>query len=279
MKGKCPMSQESKVVILSDLHLTADGGPLLGIDTAGRLARAVERIGALHCDAAAVIFAGDISEDGSAASYALFAKLVAGLTVPWVATPGNHDDRTMFARIATPHAATGRFDSWLSLPGGDVAVLDTQVEGAHHGAITPAQAEWLAGHPMTRAGLVVTHHPVPRLGIWTDCMRLTDPAPLAHALAAAAPAPTLLAGHIHMTSFATWQGMPALTLAGNHFSVAPILDTVPEPRATPLKFHDGPAEYAVALLRGTDVVVHFETYVRDNAPFDEARVTALLSGA
>ncbi|WP_252320015.1 MULTISPECIES: metallophosphoesterase [Symbiopectobacterium] len=87
-----------KIIQLSDLHLTTPGRVLHGRDPLQHFQAAIADINTHQRDAALVVISGDLSDDGSAASYAALADTLAELQVPWRVTLGNHDDREAFLR-------------------------------------------------------------------------------------------------------------------------------------------------------------------------------------
>ncbi|MCE6984277.1 phosphodiesterase, partial [Pseudomonas frederiksbergensis] len=76
------------LVQLTDSHLFADPqGTLLGMNTRDSLQRVIERVRAEQPRIDLVLATGDLSQDGSLASYASFRDLTASLKAParWLA--------------------------------------------------------------------------------------------------------------------------------------------------------------------------------------------------
>ncbi len=123
-----------KFVILSDLHLGAtDGAPVNGLDTGARLAEAVRVINRDHADAAFVIVAGDLADQGEVAAYQRLKSLLADLTLPVHLTLGNHDDRAAFLSVfgADLDDAQGRVSLVIDQGGHRIILLDTSEDQAH----------------------------------------------------------------------------------------------------------------------------------------------------
>jgi 3',5'-cyclic AMP phosphodiesterase CpdA len=147
------------LVQVSDLHLTARPGPA---DRA--LAAAVAMLLAASDVAVdAVLLTGDLSEDGSAASYRRLAAAVAPLRstdAELLVLPGNHDD---VATLRTELLDGGPVDRVVALAGVRIVCLDSTVPGAHHGALWGAQLEWLGGvlaaDPHPGGTVLALHHP------------------------------------------------------------------------------------------------------------------------
>ena len=68
------------ILQISDTHILPEGQLVSGrLDTAGALARLVDRISSIHDQIGsidALLVSGDLSDDGSAESYARFRKLL-----------------------------------------------------------------------------------------------------------------------------------------------------------------------------------------------------------
>jgi 3',5'-cyclic AMP phosphodiesterase CpdA len=103
-------------------------------------------------DPVAVIVKGDLSCDGTVSEWAAFESCY---RVPFGdrlhVVRGNHD------AYAGQTEYSG--DQWISLPGLEVALIDTTLAMATAGRIEPAQLEWLEDH-LSAAGrtLVLGHH-------------------------------------------------------------------------------------------------------------------------
>ncbi len=193
---------------LTDLHVVAPGTLCSGVLDTGAILRAgVERIlaqmpaiGPLD----GVLVTGDISEDGSAASYDLALRELARLGLPVYAVPGNHDSRGAFRAVFGGQAwmpAAGMLDWVVDLPDTRLIGLDTLVEGQGAGRLQPDSLEFLnlalngAG---ARAAVVALHHPPLRTGIrFMDNIGLENPEDLAAAIPANCGSVLFVAGHVH----------------------------------------------------------------------------------
>lgn len=270
------MTTYTKIILLSDLHLRAGGADAIGLDTTTALRTAVTQINDWHPDADFIAFLGDITDDGADDTYRGFAEIAEGLTAPWRLTLGNHDRAAGAATIVAPNPETGRHDHDIPLGPGRLVLLDTSVDGASHGALSDVQLDWLGRRDLTKPTLVGLHHPPNPLGIWTDRIRLQDDAGLADALSAATGPVQILAGHVHMPSSGVWRGFPVATLAGGHFRVLPVLETVPRDIGQKRNFCTGPLEYAIALISQSGVQLHFEAYGPPSHGFTDAQIALLL---
>lgn len=166
-----------RILHLSDTHFSGDGGRHYGVvDTEEHLRRALAHVARLPFDL--VVVSGDVSDDGSIASY----RKVRDAVVPWAAergaravfAMGNHDRRDAFRQVL----GGGQPDAGeRELPGADedrpvasvveqhgwrVIVLDSAVPGAGYGELGREQRRFLHETLSTHAAhgtIVVLHHP------------------------------------------------------------------------------------------------------------------------
>jgi 3',5'-cyclic AMP phosphodiesterase CpdA len=193
---------------LSDLHVVAPGALVSGqLDTPALLRRAIDQliqrlpaIGPID----AMVVTGDISDDGSVASYDAARRELDRLCLPLLVVPGNHDRREAFRDCFgdLPYMPrTGLIDWVHDLADTRVVGLDTLIEGQGGGALRPesldllAQALETAG---TRSVLVALHHPPLRTGIrFMDAIALQNPHDLQRCLQRSANPLRVIAGHVH----------------------------------------------------------------------------------
>lgn len=212
----------TRILHLSDPHLARPGHAVFDrLDTAALLRAAVARITAQRDGIDpldALLVTGDISEDGSAESYALFRDIVAPLGLPLLAIPGNHDDRTAFRAAFSDTGLLPR-DGWLdwSHDIGDLRIigLDTLVEGQASGALRPESLTHLETALADAPGavLVALHHPPFACGIPAmDAIGLTEGRDALARCVAAHPGPVrVLSGHIHNAMVGEVGGRTAIT--------------------------------------------------------------------
>lgn len=205
---------------LSDTHLRAHGSRLYDtVDAEAYLARALAAIESSGIRPDALIFTGDVADHGEGEAYARVRALVEplaerlGTKVVWVM--GNHDDRAAFREhllptdaAESPIAPVDRVDE---LDGLRIVTLDTSVPGFHHGEVSDAQLEWLAGVLSTPAPLgtiLALHHPpVPSVLDLAASVELRDQSRLA-AVLRGTDVRAIIGGHLHYSTFATFAGIP-----------------------------------------------------------------------
>lgn len=193
---------------ITDTHIVPPGALAYErSDTAEALRRAVATINAklplldgIDC----AIVTGDLTDHGTPEEYAHFAAIMAELDLPWQAVPGNHDRR---------EAMRGAFASaeWMPKDGpihwvrdfGPFSVigLDTLLEGAHHGKLSPEGFGFLDAALATigsQPAVIATHHPWMHTGIRSmDADNLRNGAAMMVRLEAHPALVRMISGHVH----------------------------------------------------------------------------------
>ena len=191
---------------LTDTHIVADTAPGPGrLDTSDSLARLVRRLVRIREQIGPVdglLVSGDLSDDGSAESYARIRTLLAPLDLPLHVIPGNHDSREPMRRAFADHLPAQGPLNW-TLQVGDVVLigLDTLIEGEKPGVLTDESLAFLTAALHSTDGapvLLALHHPPFRCGIrFMDDIGLTNTADLCAILSAHTGPLRILCGHIH----------------------------------------------------------------------------------
>lgn len=252
-----------KFLVLSDLHLVPEGAVSNGLDTADRLAQAVDSINRLHGDADFCLIAGDLADRGEARAYERLRDVLAPLSIPSHLTLGNHDDRTVFLQVYGEGEAdeNGHINKVVDLKGYRVIMLDSSEPGHGHGGLLCDQRlEWLRARlseAADRPVIVVLHHHANDLSLPVDRIKLDQPERFIAALKTHPDVRQVIAGHVHITSTAFHHGIPFTTIAGSHYNVGLHLPGREGPQAR----LEGPAQYAVVLADEDQVLVHFENYI------------------
>ncbi|MFT8209761.1 MAG: phosphodiesterase [Symbiopectobacterium sp.] len=215
-----------KIIQLSDLHLTTPGSMLHGRDPLQQFQAAVADINTHHRDAALVVISGDLSDDGSAASYEALATTLAELQIPWRVTLGNHDDREAFLReFPTLADEYGFIQNVTDLGDHRVILLDSLQGGDVAGNLCSTRLHWLETQlrqAQGKAVLLFLHHPPMPIGLPSlDDVRLApDAAEALHQCCLRyATVRHIAAGHVHRPASGNWRGMTFNTVRGtNHKS-------------------------------------------------------------
>jgi Icc protein len=186
-----------RIVQVSDTHLVPDtGSEIYGANPHASLAGVLEDALALDPPPDHLIATGDLTEDGSAASYAHLRELLLGTRLPVQVIPGNHDNLTEMKRSLV--GGMIRMDEMLDVDDWRLVLVDSQCEGKAYGRITSADLErldrTLAETP--RPCLIALHHsPTPPCP-YPGC-HLRNESEFLDLLSRHANARVVIAGHAH----------------------------------------------------------------------------------
>lgn len=187
------------LIQLSDSHLF--GTPeatLLGMDTADSLQRVVAQVADRHPRIDLLLASGDLSQDGTVASYQRFAELTRPLgdAARWY--PGNHDEAAVLDAVC---AADQRREAVVDLGNWRLILLDSSVPGQVSGYLDDAQLTLLehalqgaAGRPVL---LSFHHHPLPVSCAWLDPIGLANADALFAITDRYPNLKAILFGHVH----------------------------------------------------------------------------------
>jgi 3',5'-cyclic AMP phosphodiesterase CpdA len=244
------------VLQISDTHIVRPGQLASGrLDTAGCLEALVasvvadpSRFGTID----AVLVTGDLSDDGSAESYALFKSLIAPIDAPLFVIPGNHDLRVPMREVFADQAhlpAKGKLNWHQRLDDIDLIGLDTLIEGVGGGEIDTATLGFLEkalSASGSRPVLLGLHHPPFQSGIaFMDQIGLSGINALADILSRFEGDIRVVCGHIHSTMVATVGGKTALSAPSPGSTFA--FNVQPD---APVGFHDQQDGYMLHRWQG-----------------------------
>jgi 3',5'-cyclic AMP phosphodiesterase CpdA len=256
-----------KFVVMSDLHVMPAGELSLTLDTGARLERAVDAIIARYSGVDFCVLAGDLADLGQPEAYEHLKSIIARLPIPVHITLGNHDDRAAFVSVFGDQfiAETGKLDKVIDVKGYRIILLDSSEPGRVDGALQPTQIAWLAARlaeAMDRPVIVILHHNANALHIEADTIRMLEPDAFIDALKTHPDIRQVIAGHVHLTSTATWRGLPFTTLAGGHYSVS-----VDQPDV-PMRYLAGPGQMAFVIGTADSTTVLFDDFIDGNEEID-----------
>lgn len=215
----------------SDPHLLAGGRPLYGkVDTVEHLRQALEQLETSSIEPDAIVFTGDLADLGEDDAYARLRALVepvsARMGAQLIWCMGNHDERAPYARgLFDDESADGRpQDRVYDVKGLRIISLDSSVPGYHHGALEPAQLEWLRSElvvPAAHGTIVALHHPpAPSpLNEPMAILELEDQAAFAAAIEGT-DVRGILAGHLHYSTHSTFAGVPVSVASATCYTLA-----------------------------------------------------------
>ena len=253
-----------KLIVLTDLHITAPGERIIGLDPSARLQSVLEAALGAHPDAEAMILMGDLTHHGTVEEYAQLRRLLEFVSIPICAMVGNHDRREAFLQVfpETPVTASGHVQQVRDVgPDHRLICLDTldgppYPAGHHAGRLCAARQSWLDDAlwgASERVPLVFAHHPPFRTGLpGMDEIMLEDGDRILERLAQA-PRAHLFCGHVHRTISGSSRGVP-WSMFKSTCHQAP-LDLVTVDSSLSI---DEPAAYGLLLLTSDGVVAHSE---------------------
>jgi 3',5'-cyclic AMP phosphodiesterase CpdA len=199
---------------LSDMHVRPAGQLYQGVVDSNRMFQeAIAHLYQLDRQPDLVLLTGDLVDTGDAAEYAMVRTLLAGLDIPYLVIPGNHDEREAFRAAFADHAylpAAGPLHYCVDSYPVRIIGLDSCVPGKHHGHIDAAGLDWLqatlAGDP-GKPTVVMLHHPPFVCGIpYMDSYRYFEAAALERVLSGFGNVELVLCGHVHRPMLRRWAG-------------------------------------------------------------------------
>jgi Icc protein len=206
-----------RLVQITDCHIFASAEECLwGLNTRKSFSAVsnavIENSGELDL----LLATGDLSQDGTTASYDYLAQQFDNLDIPTFWLPGNHDDSVALqnnftgnAIYASKHVLVGNWQ---------IVLLNSTIKGEVYGRVSATQLEFLSralnAYP-DRHAMVCLHHQAVECGSeWLDLKGLKDSAQLRAQLALHDNVKAVLWGHVHQESAQTiddiqWMSTPS----------------------------------------------------------------------
>lgn len=183
------------MAVVSDLHLLATPETRFrGVDTRASLRRVLDDVTATRPDV--LLLGGDLSHDGSEASYRALPPLLATVGCPWYTVAGNHDDPALLARLF----GVERLLDDLVHGRWRVRGLTSAVPGSPAGRLAESARRRLAedlAHSDHDWVVLVHHHPWPCGSPWIDASGLADAEAFLDLCASSGRVRAVVYGHIH----------------------------------------------------------------------------------
>lgn len=193
--------QPLRVVQLSDFHLFADTqSKLLGLNTQFSLEKVLEKVHREQPDVDVILATGDLSQDGSPASYQRLEGLFAGFGVPVYWVEGNHDHNApmleaLRGQIERVSPCMAEYGPWT------LVLLDSSIPGDVPGELFEDDFAFLERALEQARGnhvlVALHHHPVPIGSRWLDSQRVRNAERLFQVLDAHPKVRALIWGHVH----------------------------------------------------------------------------------
>ncbi len=151
---------------ISDCHIVEPGGTMADrVDPSPGLAHAVDYLNGLGDAVDLVIGTGDLVNDGIGPQYDQLQSILGHLAAPFLAVPGNHDDRSELRSRYGDLPAGGPddpIDHVIEMDDVTLICLDTNRPGEHAGFLDDGQLAWLdraLADSRPNPTLLVQHHP------------------------------------------------------------------------------------------------------------------------
>jgi 3',5'-cyclic-AMP phosphodiesterase len=235
------------VAQISDLHVKRPGEVAYShVDTATALSRCIEELNRFRPRPSMVVISGDLVDTPTAEEYDHLRILLASLELPFLAIPGNHDERALM-RAALPDQpyaqSNGALNIFSRLGDLDLVLIDSSVPGEPYGELDTTTLTWLEdtlAASKTHPALVFLHHPPFITGIdHMDRQNLRNAHELAAVLLRHERARLLAAGHLHRATLALFAGVPATICPAPNHAVALDLEAKHPPsfKIEPPGFH------------------------------------------
>lgn len=221
-------TQPTLVAQISDLHIKRPGELAYGrVDTATALSRCVEELNRFLPRPDLVVISGDLADTPTPDEYNHLKTLLAPLQIPFVAIPGNHDNRAMIRNTLPDQPYAQATDALnLAIPVGelDILMLDSCVPGSSHGELDADTLTWLdatLGASTNRPALLLLHHPPFVTGIGhMDVQNLRNADDLAGIVRRHQRVRLISAGHVHRATMTMFAGVPATICPAPNHAVA-----------------------------------------------------------
>ncbi len=155
-----------KFIQISDTHLFShDNHDIFGVHSNITFQEVIDKISLEDSyNADGIFLTGDISQDKTIASYEKAVRVLQKLNLPVYWVPGNHDNLSQMTSVFQ-NADNFMFTSSLSLPNWTFIFLNTAVDNADEGYLTPNEFERLknelsASPQNKKIAIIMHHHPI-----------------------------------------------------------------------------------------------------------------------
>lgn len=257
---------------LSDPHLRPKDYLYQGlVDSNAMFAAALDHLAGLDPRPDAVLLTGDVVDEGMAEEYAVAMEMLAGIGLPLLVIPGNHDEREAFRACFAGHTYLAKAGP-LHFAVGDlgpvrIVGLDVTVPGEHYGEVYDEASSWLdsvlAAEP-ERPTLVMMHQPPILSGIpYIDDYNCRGGDRLAAVLSRHPNVERVLCGHVHRFMQTRFGGTMLLTAPSTTTAIALRL----RPDAEPASFVEPPAMLLHHWTQASGLVTHYVPIGRFPGPY------------
>ena len=171
---------------------------MFGLNTRQSLAQVVRQVQSEQPHIDLLVATGDLSQDGTLASYLAFAQATAGIAAPMRWLPGNHDEPAVMQQAAQ---GTQWLEPVVDIGAWRVTLLDSAIAGSAAGHLADEQLQLLehslAEAPHQHHLVCLHHHPVSIDSLWMEPIGLRNRHALFELLARFTQVRGVLWGHVH----------------------------------------------------------------------------------
>jgi Icc protein len=205
------VSKNFLIAQITDCHLPADPRQKYrGINPHANLKALLKKVEVQKPDL--LLATGDLSEDGSRASYKALEALFKPFGIPVLALPGNHDDTELLAEIIPGSPVEGisvsEHGTW------QIIRLNSCLRGKPEGRVSEQTLEELErhlGNQEQRSRLIAVHHQPITIGSpWIDKYPLLDPGVFLQLIDQHPDVKAVVWGHVHQAFEAVRNGTAML---------------------------------------------------------------------
>ncbi len=246
----------SKILLMSDIHITVSGTDIVGLDPQSRFRRCLDHAARHHEDASHLFLLGDLTHHGTQVEYEILREILSAQPFPVTLMLGNHDRRGPFAQVFPEHSAAFQ-QGHQDFGANRILYLDTMDENApnkHSGLMCPARLSWLQAQLEAGQGpiIVLAHHHMLASGFeGMDEIKLSNGLAVAEMIAGSSRCQMVINGHIHRIIFSIFKGVAHAMIKSPCHQMPMILGK----GASSLSVAK-PGGYGVLLLDPTSPVLH-----------------------
>ncbi|HHZ88201.1 MAG TPA: 3',5'-cyclic-AMP phosphodiesterase [Chromatiaceae bacterium] len=213
-----------KILQITDCHQFADADTTLhGCNTRSSFESVMILAQEQHWPPDCILATGDLSHDGSEASYRYLLDHFERLGIPTFCLPGNHDEGTMLDAIL--HGDVVASHSAVDLGEWRILMLDSSIVGSEGGHLGKAALDMVTRSLSSSQGrhvLICLHHNlVPTCTDWLDTMTVDNADALFAITRGHSNVKAILWGHIHQKFEATKDGVALLGSPSTCFQFLP----------------------------------------------------------
>ncbi|GAA3926601.1 3',5'-cyclic-AMP phosphodiesterase [Litoribacillus peritrichatus] len=186
-----------RIVQVTDSHLfQSTDGALLGMNTEESLECVLSLVREKANDFDILLATGDISQDGSAESYARMRQKLETFNVPFYWLSGNHDQNDI---ISETSQGTQALQKIIDFPKWRIIMLDSSVAGEVHGYLPQHELNVLKEALRTDRHVLVCfhHHPINVGSKWIDNIGVKNASEFMEIIEHDKNVKAVLWGHVH----------------------------------------------------------------------------------